>query len=126
MRALCEALHLMTSCSPTFAQEPHQLVGTWKLLSQQAIVEGEAPQNTFGEHPKGYMIVTREGRVMALFTAEQRKGGDVSWNESCNGTEQRRYFKIDDDKLVVETAPAPSITHPGKTAVAKLVFEREK
>jgi len=94
---------------------------------------------------------------MALFTAEQRKGGmgdaervhlhksmvavsgkyrvegssfvftvDVSWNESWNGTEQRRYFKIDDDKLVIETAPAPSITHPGKTAVAKLVFEREK
>jgi len=157
MRALFGALLLLVICSPAVAQDPHPLVGTWKLLSQQAIVEGETPQNTFGEHPKGYLIVTREGRLMALFTAEQRKGGmgdaerallhksmaavsgkyriegssfvftvDVSWNESWNGTEQRRYFKIDDDKLVIETAPAPSITHPGKTAVAKLLFEREK
>jgi hypothetical protein len=157
MRALCGALQLMAICSPTFAQEPHQLVGTWKLLSQQAIVEGEAPQNTFGEQPKGYLIVTREGRVMALFTADNRKGGmgdaeravlhksmaaasgkyridgtsfvftvDVSWNESWNGTEQRRHFRFEGDKLIVETAPAPSIMHPGKTAVAKLVFEREK
>jgi hypothetical protein len=157
MRALCGALLLFAVCSPGFAQDPHTLIGTWKLLSQQAIVEGETPQNTFGEHPKGYLIVTREGRVMALFTAEHRESGmgdaerallhksmaavsgkyhiegnsfvftvDVSWNESWNGTEQRRYFKIDGDKLVVETAPAPSITHPGKTAVAKLVLEREK
>ena len=61
--------------SPVFGQEPHPLVGTWKLISQQAIIDGEAPENTFGEHPKGYLILTREGRVMALFTSENRKGG---------------------------------------------------
>jgi hypothetical protein len=27
---------------------------------------------------------------------------DVSWNESWNGAEQRRYFRIDGDKLIVE------------------------
>ena len=70
MRALCRALLLFAVSSPALAQDLHPLVGTWKLLSQQAIVEGGPPQNTFGEHPKGYLIVTREGRVMALFTAE--------------------------------------------------------
>src|SRR5262245_15618583 len=135
------------------AQEQHPLVGTWKLLSQEAIVDGEAPVKVFSN---GYLIVTREGRVMARITAENRKGGmgdaervalhksmaavsgkyridgnsfvfnvDVSWNESWNGTEQKRHFRFEGDKLIIETAPAPSIMHPGKTAVAKLVFERE-
>lgn len=75
MRTLCGALLLLAICNPSFAQEPHSLVGTWELLSQQAIVEGETPVNTFAERPKGYMTLTREGRVMALFTAENRQGG---------------------------------------------------
>ena len=158
MRASCGGLLLFFAiCGPAVAQEPHPLIGTWKLLSSQAIVEGQSPENTFGEHPKGYMIITREGRVMALFTADNRKGGmgdaertalhksmvalsgkyridgssfvftvDASWNESWNGTEQNRHFRIEGDKLIIETAPTPSIMHPGKTAVAKLVFERDK
>jgi Lipocalin-like domain len=51
---------------------------------------------------------------------------DVSWNESWNGTELKRYCRIDGDKLFIETAPAPSPLFPGKITVAKLVFEREK
>jgi len=51
---------------------------------------------------------------------------DASWNESWNGTKQRRHFKIDGDRLSIETDPGPSIRHPGKNAVARLVFEREK
>jgi len=152
LRFVCVAL-LLAFSSHAYAQE-HPLVGTWKLLSQEAIVEGEAPEKVFSN---GYLIVTREGRVMALFTAENRKAGmgdaervalhksmaavsgkyrvegntfvfavDVSWNESWNGSEQRRHFRIEGDKLFIETAPAPSIRHPGKNAVAKLAFEREK
>jgi len=50
---------------------------------------------------------------------------DVSWNESWNGTEQVRHFKIEDGRLIVATAPGPSIIHPGKTSFGRLVFERE-
>ncbi len=32
---------------------------------------------------------------------------DVSWNKFWNGTEQRRHFRIEGDKLFVETAPGP-------------------
>ena len=51
---------------------------------------------------------------------------DVSWNEAWNGTEQRRHFKIEADKLFVETAPGPSLLFPDKTSFARLVFERDK
>lgn len=74
MRALFAAL-LLTLSGPALTQEAHPLVGTWKLISLQAIVEGEAPQESFGAKPKGYLIATREGRIMVLFTAEHRKGG---------------------------------------------------
>ena len=51
---------------------------------------------------------------------------DVSWNESWNGTEQTRHFKIEGDKLFVETAAGPSLLFPGKTSFGRLVFERDQ
>ena len=51
---------------------------------------------------------------------------DVSWNEEWNGTEQRRHFRLEGDKLFIESAPAPSIVFPGKTDFRRIVWEREK
>jgi hypothetical protein len=147
----------IATSSPLFAQESNPLVGTWKLISSESILENEAPQHTFGPQPKGYLIITQEGRLLIMITGNSRKAGmgdaeraalhktmaaisgkvrlegndfiisvDVSWNESWNGTEQRRHFKIDGDKLFIETVPAPSIVFPGKMSVGRLVFEREK
>jgi Lipocalin-like domain len=133
------------------------LVGTWKLVSWQVIVDNQPPQNVFGANPKGYLVLTREGRSIVATTADNRKGGmgdaeraalhksmlaytgkyrvegndfitrvDVSWNEEWNGTEQRRHFRIDGDKLFIETAPGPSIVYPGKTDYRRVVWVREK
>jgi len=132
-------------------------VGNWKLVSWQVIVENRAPQNVFGMNPKGYLVLTREGRSIVITTADNRRGGkgdteraalhksmlaysgkyrvegndfitlvDVSWNEDWNGTEQRRHFRIEGDKLFIESAPAPSIVFPGKTDFRRIIWEREK
>jgi len=150
-------LILFLASSPVFAQESNPLVGTWKLIASESIAENEAPQHIFGLHPKGYLIITQEGRLMIMMTGDNRKGGmsdaeraalhktmaavsgkvrlegrefiisvDVSWNESWNGTELRRRFKIEGNKLFVETAPGPSLVIPGKTSFLRLVFERDK
>ena len=131
------------------------LVGNWKLISWQVIVEGQ-PHDLFGSKPKGSLILTREGRAMALTTAENRAAGesdaaraalhksmlaytgryrvdgdefvttvDASWNEIWNGTEQRRKFRIEGDRLLIESAPAPSILFPGKIDYRRIVWERE-
>jgi hypothetical protein len=138
------------------AAETEALVGIWKLVSWQVIGENEEPQDVFGSNPKGYLIITREGRMMALNVAERRNGGmgdaeraalhksmlaytgkvrvegsdfitkvDVSWNEVWSGTEQRRHFRIEGDRLFIETEPAPSIVFPGKTDYRRLVWERD-
>jgi hypothetical protein len=132
------------------------LVGNWKLISWQVVIEGE-PKDLFGTKPNGYLILTCEGRAMALTTAETRAPGDTeaeraalhksmlaytgkyrlegdefittvdtSWNEVWNGTEQRRRFRIEGDKLIIESAPAPSILFPGKVDFRRIVWERER
>jgi hypothetical protein len=55
------------------AANQHPLVGNWKLVSVQVIVDNGAPQAYLGEHPKGYLILTPEGRMMALATSDTRK-----------------------------------------------------
>ena len=123
--------------SPAFAQESNPLVGTWKIISSESIIGNEIPQHTLGLHPKGYLIITQEGRLMIMITADNRKAGmgdaeraalhktmaaasgkvrvegkdfiisvDVSWNEAWNGTEQRRHFKIEANKLFEHQAQA--------------------
>jgi hypothetical protein len=155
MRTLC--VMLLAISSPAYGQSGEALVGTWKLVSWQVITENQPPQSVFGAHPKGFLVLTREGRSIALTTAEKRRAGmsdseraalhksmlaysgryrveghdfitvvEVSWNEAWNGTEQRRHFRIDGDRLFIESAPAPSILFPGKTEIRRIVWEREK
>ena len=51
---------------------------------------------------------------------------DTSWNEGWNGTEQRRRFRLEGDTLFIESAPAPSITSPGKTDFRRMVWRRDR
>jgi len=143
--------------NPVFTADRDALVGTWKLVSWQVILEHQPPRNKFGAHPKGFAVLTREGRLIVLTTAENRQAGmsdteraalhksmlaysgryrveghnfittvEASWNEAWNGTEQRRHFRIEGDKLFIESARAPSILFPGRTEVRRIVWEREK
>src|SRR5260370_38614410 len=56
------------------AADSGALVGNWKLVSWQVVVGNES-QSPFGSHPIGYLLLTREGRAMALTTADARKRG---------------------------------------------------
>ncbi len=138
------------------AADSEALIGNWKLISWQVVV-GDDAQNLFGLHPRGYLILTREGRAVAITTADNRRAGsgdaegaalhksmlaysgkyrvegddfittvDISWNEIWNGSEQRRHYRIEGDKLFIESAPAPSIIFPGRADFRRIVWEREK
>jgi hypothetical protein len=50
---------------------------------------------------------------------------DVSWNESWTNTEQRRYFRLKGDRLVVTSAWGESPFEPGQTVRGVLTWERE-
>ena len=141
---------------PSVAEEGNGLVGNWRLVSSQVIVDDQA-HDLFGSNPKGYLILTPQGRLCAITTAEHRKPGegdneraalhrsmlaytgtyrvenndfitvvDASWNEAWNGTEQRRHFRTEGDRLFIESAPAPSLLFQGKVDFRRIVWEREK
>lgn len=139
------------------AEATTPLVGTWKLVSWQVIAENGTRHDIFGFSPKGYLVLTPEGRSIVLTTASGRSGGmddasrialhksmlsysgryrvegsdfittvEISWNEEWNGTEQRRHYRVEGDKLFIESAPAPSIVSPGKTDFRRITWVREK
>ena len=59
----------------------HALIGNRKLLSWQVVVDGE-PKDLFGPAPNGYLILTREGRSMAITTAEGRSAAGTRVNSA--------------------------------------------
>lgn len=73
MRTLPVILLLMVRL--TLAAAPEDLIGVWKLVSWQVIVDNQPPQDVFGLHPKGYLVLTSEGRAIVLTTAENRNPG---------------------------------------------------
>jgi len=150
------ALLLLLVAGPAFAQDS-PLIGNWKLVSLQTILDNAPPKDMLGARPKGVLILTREGRMAAIITAEGRKAGtadveqvelyksmiaysgkyivdgkefvtavEMSWNEAWNGTQQKRYWKIEDGKLFIESAPVAAPNFPGRMVVARLVWERDK
>jgi hypothetical protein len=70
--AACAAVVVFAANLSSWAAEP-SLVGNWKLVSYvaQELATGKKTP-LLGEHPKGYLMFTPEGRMMALFVHETR------------------------------------------------------
>jgi hypothetical protein len=160
MRILLVTLGLIFTLSsyPQGVADQNPLAGNWKLISDQAVYDNDGkPRDVLGPHPKGYLLLTPEGRMMIIASSAGRKPGlsdaeraelwksmvaysgkyrieggdvvttvDVSWNEAWNGTEQRRHYKLEGNRLMLVTVPQPSPFLKGKTYSATVVWEREK
>lgn len=60
--------------SGAYALSSEDIIGTWKLISNVRQAAGsEKIENNLGENPTGVMILTREHRFIALFTASDSK-----------------------------------------------------
>ena len=52
---------------------------------------------------------------------------DVAWNEALKGTDQVRFYRLQGDKLFIESAPAPSANYPEMGPVRGILeWERSK
>jgi len=72
---LLEVTLLLAACAsaPSAPTDADKIVGTWKLVS--VVYEDQQTKErtrVLGEHPKGWQIATREGRWLALVTADGR------------------------------------------------------
>ncbi len=86
---------LLAISIPVFGADNDSLVGTWKLVSWQVIPENGLPQDVFGVHPKGFLILTREGRSVVLTTGEKRQARNGRSRTSClTQVNARLYWQI--------------------------------
>ena len=73
MKPLLLFLGLVVAAVSSRAADRTPLLGVWKLVSYQTEFQDGTPKRaTFGEHPSGYIVFTREGRMMAVLEAEAR------------------------------------------------------
>ena len=111
---------------------------------------GERPQGVLNYSPEGRMIAliahgnrkaAAAGRATpaeaeALYRSMLSYGGrysvaddvvthhvDISWNEKFTGGEQKRHFKLDDNRLTLSTPQSPDPID-GKMSVRRLVWEK--
>jgi hypothetical protein len=120
-------------------------------------VESKERRHPFGQNPNGHLVITAErlitvltgeGRkppktdedrissfkTMIAYSGQYRVEGNrlttkigAAWNESWTGSDQVRIFRIEGDKLFIETLPAPSVTAPELGVVRGILeFERTK
>lgn len=58
-------------------------VGIWKLVSWETEFQGSSERvSSYGQNPKGYLILTREGRMMAMLEGEGRKAAQTDEERS--------------------------------------------
>lgn len=156
MRALALGLGLaLVLSTDILAADQNPLIGNWRLISNQIMIDNGAPLNlpnsrgylvltvegrmmtltTWGERRFGSSDAEMGQllRSMFAYSGKYRIEGsdfvatvDVSWIEAWNGTEQRRHYSIEGDRLTIISEPQPFLLDPTKSVVGKLVWERER
>jgi len=81
---------------------------------------------------------TEEERVVAFRSAVAYSGRyhvdgnkfvtrvDIAWHEAWVGTDQERFFRLEGDRLYIESPTTPNLDRSGQTVRGILVWEREK
>jgi hypothetical protein len=151
VRLICGFILVLLLASPSTGQQ--SLVGTYKIISQDLLVEGTALYPV-GKAPHGYMVLTPT-RYVAFYTADDRKFGtsvadkaalldtlsgwagtyrveggkiiltvDTSWTEAWNGKDLGRNWVLSGNRLTWMGDPEPFPRDPTKTAVVRQVWEK--
>ena len=151
VRLICALVLVLLLVSPSLGQQ--SLVGTYKIISQDLLVEGTALYPV-GKAPHGYLVLTPT-RFVAFYTADNRKFGtsvadkaalldtlsgwagtyrvdagkivltvDTSWTEAWNGKDLGRNWVISGNRLTWTGDPEPFPRDPTKTAVVRQVWEK--
>jgi Lipocalin-like domain len=139
------------------AQQPELVGVWKLTLFVSESVQTKERRNIYGEKPVGYLVITPERftaiitgegrkppqtdedrlfsfRNMLAYTGLYRIEGnrlitkvDVAWNEAWKATDQVRFFRLEGDKLFIESAPAVSANYPEFGQVRGILeWERSK
>ena len=112
------------------AQERERLRGVWKLKAFEVKFQdtGER-QSPFGVHPHGYIIVTAEGRMMALLTAEGRPTPHTDAERAAAFRSMYAYsgtYRLEGDRWLTQVDTAWNEAWTGTDQLRFYRFDGEK
>ena len=83
-----------------------KLAGVWKLQSWvMENVESKETKAVFGERPNGYLILTQDGRMMGLLTAQGRKAPQSEAEREAAYRSMAAYsgrYRMEGDKFITK------------------------
>ena len=108
------ALFLMAGPS-SFADDGGKLLGVWRLVSFEAEYQATGErEHVRGKNPTGFIIFTREGRMMVVLTNEGRKAPKTDQDRAGLFNAMVAYtgtYRIEGDKWItkVDVAANPAL-----------------
>jgi hypothetical protein len=73
-RGIAFAIGALLITQSAMADDRERLIGTWKILSfDNEFQDGSPRRALYGQNPSGYIVLTAEGRMVAIFEGEGRK-----------------------------------------------------
>jgi hypothetical protein len=112
------------------AELRRQIVGTWTLVS--VVYEDQATSErtpVYGEHPRGVQIATREGRWLALMTAENRPVPKTDEDRAQALKTMIAYtgrYRVDNGKVITKVEAAWNEAWVGGEQVRNIRFDGDK
>jgi hypothetical protein len=119
-----------TEVFSTVQPNGYLIVTPWeRMMTVSVACEGDRTKK-----PTSGVDLSELWKTMMAYTGKYRVEGDaiittvdVAWNEAWTGTVQRRFYKLEGDKLTIDTEPLP--IGSGRRANAlyscRVVWERE-
>ena len=91
---------------PSFADDSAKILGIWKLVSVEAEFQATGQKEpVFGQKPTGYLILTPEGRAMAMTTADGRKAPKTVQDRADLLNSMMAYtgmYRVEGDKWITK------------------------
>jgi hypothetical protein len=151
LRLICSLALVLLIVTPSLGQQ--SLVGTYKIISQEVVVDG-APTYPLGKAPQGYLVITPT-RAVCFFVGENRKFGtsvtekatlldtlvgytgtyriegskmisrvDASWTGVWTGKDQVRSITMSGNRLTLRAEPQPYPRDTSKTSYSITTWEK--
>jgi hypothetical protein len=115
---------------PAIADEGSKVLGVWKLVSYDLEFQDSGERRAvFGKSPKGYIIFTPEGRMMAYLEAETRQPPKTDEERIAAFRSIIAYtgkYRLDGDRWITKVDASWNVTWIGTDQERVFKFEGEQ
>jgi hypothetical protein len=114
----------------TMADDRSKLVGTWKVVTLEIEFQDTGERRpTYGNAPKGYIILTPEGRAMSYVEAETRKLPRTDEERAAAFRSIIAYtgkYRVEGDRFITKVDASWNVVWVGTEQVRTFKFDGDR